>query len=82
MNAIRKIDDQGLDKNNEVVGLVYEDEEVNQDINSKPQKALTDLQFGLSKKQIIVPSFETTARIFNEHFVILRELRNKMNLLK
>lgn len=24
----------------------------------------------------------TTARIFNEHFIILRELRNKMNLLK
>ena len=51
MNTIRKINDQGLDtENNEVMGLVYEDEEVNQDINSKPQKNLTDLQFGLSKK--------------------------------
>jgi hypothetical protein len=29
-----------------------------------------------------VPSFETTARIFQEHFIILRELRNKIELLK
>jgi hypothetical protein len=37
MNTIKKINDQGLDtENNEVMGLVYEDEEVNQDINSKP----------------------------------------------
>lgn len=43
MSAIKKIDDEGLNEDNEVVGLVYEDEEVNQDINSKPQKTLTDL---------------------------------------
>ena len=29
-----------------------------------------------------MPSFETTAKIFNEHFMILRELRNKIDLLK
>lgn len=46
------------------------------------KRTLTDEQFGLSKKQIIVPTFETTARIFSEHFLVLRELRYKIDLLK
>jgi len=29
-----------------------------------------------------VPTFETTARIFSEHFLVLRELRYKIDLLK
>ena len=43
---------------------------------------MTDQQFGLSKKQIIVPSFQTTAKTFREHFIVLRELKNKIDLLK
>lgn len=51
MQVIKKINEEGVDKTaNEVVGLVYEDAEVHQDNNTKPKVALTDLQFGLSKK--------------------------------
>ncbi len=40
------------------------------------------MQQALSNKKIIVPSFETTGGIIKDHFIILRELRHKINLLK
>ena len=43
---------------------------------------LTQVQTGLTKKQVIVPSFETTTRVFQEHFLILREVKHKIDLLK
>lgn len=42
----------------------------------------TKNEFGLSKKQIIVPSFETTGKVFGDHFLILRELRYQIDILK
>ena len=36
----------------------------------------------LSRKQIIVPSFKTTAKIFNEHYLILKDLKHRIDLLK
>ena len=43
---------------------------------------LTQVESGLSSKQIIVPSFETTTKVFQEHFQILREVKHKIDLLK
>lgn len=39
-------------------------------------------ELGVTKKEIIVPSFGTTAKIFTQHFAILRDLKHKIELLK
>lgn len=38
------------------------------------------MQIGM-KKEIIVPSFRTTVDIFAQHFLILRELKHRIELL-
>jgi hypothetical protein len=43
---------------------------------------LTGEEHGVSNKQIVIPSFGTTSKILGQHFSILRELKNKINLLK
>ena len=53
-----------------------------QDLLAKKQRLLTQNQLGLSKKQMIIPSFETTAKLYGEHFMILRELKYRIDLLK
>lgn len=57
-------------------------EKTDQPSNAAAKQSLTGIQFGLSKKQIVVPSFVTTAKVFGEHFVILRELKHRIDLLR
>ena len=42
----------------------------------------TKEEIGIGSKRIIIPSFGTTAKLFAQHFHILRELRHKIDLLK
>lgn len=44
--------------------------------------SLTVKNFGLSAKEIIIPSFETTTRIFQEHLIVMASLRERIELLK
>ena len=53
-----------------------------QDILERKKFLLTANQLGLSKKQLMVPSFDTTAKIFGQHFLVMRELKHKIDLLK
>ena len=71
--------------------FAYEDlknklfEGLNQDahkVKTDQQNIMTRQEFGLSDKQIIVPSFGTTSQLFQQHFAILRNLRHKITLLK
>ena len=43
---------------------------------------MTSLMSGMTKKQIIIPSFKTTIKLFEEHLSILKELKRKIDLLK
>ena len=43
---------------------------------------MTKVEMGVSDKKIIIPSFNTTSKLFAQHFQILRELRHKIDLLK
>lgn len=45
-------------------------------------KDMTREELGISDKKIIIPSFETTSKLFAQHFHILRELRHKIDLLR
>ena len=49
---------------------------------ARKKRLQTQNQLGMSKKQVMVPSFETTAKLYQEHFLILRELKHKIDLLK
>jgi len=40
------------------------------------------IQYALSSKQILVPSMGTTAKVFSQHLIILRDLKHKTDLLK
>ena len=52
-------------------------------ITHQQQKHLmTREEIGVSSKKIIIPSFDTTSKIFSQHFQILRELKHKIDLLK
>lgn len=53
-----------------------------QDMLEKKKFLLTANQLGLTKKQLMVPSFETTAKVFGQHFLIMRELAHKIEKLK
>lgn len=44
--------------------------------------ALSKTEFGIGDKKIIIPSFETTGKIFAQHFQILRELKHQIDQLK
>ena len=46
------------------------------------KKDMTREEVGISDKKIISPSFETTSKLFAQHFHILRELRHKIELLR
>ena len=52
------------------------------DLMDNKRQILTDVKTGVSKKQIIVPSFETTTRIFNTHIMVLQELQYNIQRLK
>jgi hypothetical protein len=43
---------------------------------------MTREELGVGNTKIIVPSFKTTEDVFKNHFVILRDLRHKIDLLK
>lgn len=43
---------------------------------------MTKEELGVSDKKIIIPSFDTTGKLFAQHFHILRELKYKIDLLK
>ena len=43
---------------------------------------MTSLMSGLTNKQIIIPSFKNTIKLFEEHLSILKELKKKIDLLK
>ena len=45
-------------------------------------KEKTREELGISDKKIIIPSFETTSKLFAQHFHILRELRHQIELLR
>ena len=51
-------------------------------LNKNEHSVVTKHHAGVSRKQIIVPSFETTAKLFNQHFLIMQELRHKIKQLK
>jgi len=53
----------------------------NTKVFNEKKTTLTDIQIGM-KKDIIVPSFKTTVHVFNQHFMILRELQHKIILLQ
>lgn len=53
-----------------------------QALNKNEHAVVTKHYSGVSRKQIIVPSFETTAKLFNQHFLIMQELRHKIKQLK
>ena len=55
-------------------------EATDQKVLSGQKFSLTDLQIGM-KKEIIVPSFRTTVEVFGEHFLVLRELKHRIELL-
>ena len=69
-------------------GFVYEFEEIDpskkklQNMNDGVREKATNAQCGVSGNKIIIPSFETTAKIFGQHFLILQELKYKIDLLK
>lgn len=44
--------------------------------------ALSKTEFGVGEKKIIIPSFETTGKLFAQHFQILRELKHQIDQLK
>lgn len=46
------------------------------------QKDLTRHEIGVSDKKIIIPSFNTTGKLFTQHFHILRELKHRIDRLK
>ena len=46
------------------------------------KKDMTREEVGISDKKIIIPSFQTTSKLFAQHFHILRELRHKIELLR
>lgn len=49
------------------------------------EQMLTDVtrrELGVSNKTILIPSFQTTSKLFAQHFTILRELRHRVFLLK
>jgi hypothetical protein len=50
MSVLNEKCDHSKESPEDPEGLVYEDEEVHQDINARPPKPLTNLQYGLSKK--------------------------------
>ena len=43
---------------------------------------MTKSELGISPRKIIIPSFNTTGKLFAQHFQILRELKHKIDLLK
>jgi hypothetical protein len=49
---------------------------------TKKKKTLTETEFAMSSKQLIVPSFETTARLFQTHLLILREVKYRVDKIK
>ena len=49
---------------------------------SQMAQQMTKHERGVSKKKIIIPSFETTSKLFAQHFQILRQLKHKVDLLR
>mmetsp|Transcript_11438 Transcript_11438/g.17228 ORF Transcript_11438/g.17228 Transcript_11438/m.17228 type:complete len:114 (-) Transcript_11438:317-658(-) len=44
---------------------------------------MTKEEIGVNERtKIIIPSFNTTSKLFTQHFQILRELKHKIDLLK
>lgn len=42
---------------------------------------MTKQELGISNKRIVIPSFETTSKLFAQHFAILRALRHRIDML-
>ena len=43
---------------------------------------LTRCELGIGTRKIIIPSFQTTGKLFAQHFQILRELQHRVQLLR
>ena len=50
--------------------------------NLQQMNDMTREEIGISDKKIIVPSFNTTTKVFKRHFQILRDLKHKIDLLR
>lgn len=48
----------------------------------KQVQDMTKGELGVGEKEIIIPSFHTTSKLFAQHFQILRELKHRIDLLK
>lgn len=53
-----------------------------QTLNADKPKELTQHKLGISDQKIIVPSFDTTSKIFGQHLLVLQELRYNINRLR
>ena len=51
-------------------------------IHNKQSNSLTFMECGVSDKRIVIPTFQTTSKLFVQHFQILRELKHRIDLLK
>lgn len=52
------------------------------DFQARSQFEQTMKELGISDKQIVIPSFNTTSKLFAQHFHILRELKYRIDRLK
>jgi hypothetical protein len=52
------------------------------ELRDNKRQLLTAIKSTLTKKQIIIPSFDTTSKVFDQHLAVLRELHYHMERLK
>lgn len=47
-----------------------------------PKDPLTEVKLGVTNKQLVVPSFATTAKVFGQHLLVLADLKYRIKKLK